>query len=75
VLRHVPLADFDKMTIWILTETLEVNGFSVEGFYDFHAPAVQGEAGRPMGGVSVLVAPSMPPRRYMRRAITFSSSY
>jgi hypothetical protein len=60
VLDIVPLADFDQMTIWILTETLAVAAFSVEGFYAFHAPAIQGEAGRPMGGVSVLVAPSMP---------------
>jgi hypothetical protein len=49
VLNHVPLADFDGMMIWILPETFTVDGFDMEGFYPFHAPAVQGEAGRPMG--------------------------
>jgi hypothetical protein len=34
--------------------------FQVSNFYAFHALAVMGSAGRPRGGVSVLVAPSVP---------------
>jgi hypothetical protein len=34
--------------------------FQVDNFYAFHALAVMGDAGRPRGGVTVLVAPSIP---------------
>jgi hypothetical protein len=60
VLEHVPLADFDLAAIWILTETLSIDDFIVEGFYAYQTPAKQGAAGRPYGGVAVLVAPAVP---------------
>jgi hypothetical protein len=56
----MPLADFDLADVWVLTETMARAPFQVANFYAFHALAVMGEAGRPRGGVSVLVAPSLP---------------
>jgi hypothetical protein len=57
---HIPLIDFDLAKIWILTETLTVPSFSVSDFYVYHAPATQGAAGRPAGGVAVLIATDVP---------------
>jgi hypothetical protein len=60
VLSDIAQAEFQRHDVWIFTETFATEDFQIQGFYPFHSYAIKIPGpGRPMGGVSILVAPTV----------------
>jgi hypothetical protein len=57
MIDELPLSDFNICQAWVFTETFATVPYQIPGYYSFHALATSQVAGRPMGGVSILVAP------------------
>jgi hypothetical protein len=58
-MQFLPDTDWQLADIWILTETLDTACIQIPGFYTYSTAASQWNRGRPFGGVSILVAPSV----------------
>ena len=62
-IQLVPYNFFHKYDIVILTETFLTSDWDTHGFYCINNPATQNNRGRPKGGITCLIKPSLSPFR------------